>query len=177
MKPVERNYKYAIIGSGASGGILAAGLAQTQEGIIVVEAGKHYTSRDFPMDQYNLGRLYWKSALQFTHDFGVNLTRGLAVGGSTIVYQALFDEFPDYVWDRWRKKSGVPFFDRKQMDPYYHKVLGSFRTEVLPESLQNENARIFLAGMSAIGYRTRPLRRAHRNCRHDEGYNCIDSHE
>ncbi len=168
------SYKYAIIGSGAAAGIVAAKLSRTRDGIVVVEAGKHYTARDFPMDQYNLGRLYWKSALQFTADFGTNLTRGMAVGGSSVVYQALFDEFSEDVWERWRRKSGVPFFSSKEMSTHYRDVLGGFHTEIIPEARQNENARIFTAGMSALGYRTRRLRRAQRNCRPEEGYNCID---
>ena len=47
---VDRTADVCIIGSGAGGGVLAARLVAAGLDVVMLEAGGHYTRRDFDLD-------------------------------------------------------------------------------------------------------------------------------
>lgn len=79
-----------IVGAGAAGGVLAKELAEANIGVVVLEAGPHWSpERDFVSDELGARQLYWReprvTAGTDPIELGANVT-GRGVGGSTVHY-------------------------------------------------------------------------------------------
>ena len=71
-----------IIGSGAGGAMLAAGLAQQGLDVIMLEAGPYKQRPDFNMNESQaFANLYQNRGLQATDDMSISLLQGSSVGG------------------------------------------------------------------------------------------------
>jgi choline dehydrogenase-like flavoprotein len=112
--------------------------------------------------------------VELNKDASIGLLRPKAVGGGSIVNQALLDRFDDDALDSWRATSGVPFFSRAAMDPWYDAASRQVAIRTVPEEHANGNGRIFRDGFAANGYRCAPLERAQLDCRFEDGNCCIE---
>jgi len=91
-----------IVGSGAAASILAHELARTGRSILVLERGPYVPRSTMTEDEVQmLTRLYSDGALQLTKDFRFQVLQGRAVGGSTVVNNAVCIDPPDAVLERW----------------------------------------------------------------------------
>jgi choline dehydrogenase-like flavoprotein len=97
-----------IVGSGAAASTLAHELARTGRSIVMLERGPHVERKDIVEDEARmLARLYSDGALQLTRDFRFQVLQGRAVGGSTVVNNAVCIDPPDAVLDRWNEELGA----------------------------------------------------------------------
>jgi choline dehydrogenase-like flavoprotein len=165
-------YDYVIVGAGIAGGMVADQLTRAGKDCVVLEAGEHFRSGDFPLSATQQSRLFWAQGMEFTSDGRLFIVRGKCVGGSSVVNQALLDRLPDFVWDRWRRRSGVSFLSYQEMNPVYDRLLGDgfFEHRVLQVSQRNRNALLFADGMARKGWRIKSLHRAQADCKG----NCMD---
>jgi choline dehydrogenase-like flavoprotein len=93
-----------IIGSGAAGAILAHELACTGKSILMLERGPHVERREITEDEARMfARLYSDGALQLTRDYRFQVLQGQAVGGSTMVNNAVCIDPPPDVLDAWKR--------------------------------------------------------------------------
>jgi choline dehydrogenase-like flavoprotein len=93
-----------VIGSGAAGAILAHELACTGKSILMLERGPHVERRQITEDEARMfARLYSDGALQLTRDFRFQVLQGQAVGGSTMVNNAVCIDPPRDVLDAWNR--------------------------------------------------------------------------
>ena len=77
---------FAIVGSGAGGGVAAAVLAATGAKVAVVEEGGHYTRTDFNMQEaWAYPALYQEHGNRATDDLAIMILQGRNVGGGTTV--------------------------------------------------------------------------------------------
>lgn len=163
-----------IVGSGTSGATLAARLTEGGLRVAMLEAGKFHTRDTFPHKQVDApSQLFWSGGIELNTDADIGLLRPKCVGGGSVVNQALLDRFDDEALDAWRKASGVPFFTRDEMARHYERVERDLALQVLPEKVRNRNADIFTKGLEAQGHGWKPLRRAERDCRHEDDNDCI----
>ena len=97
-------YEAIVIGSGAGGAPAAARLAaEWGEGVALLEAGKHFKARDFnQIERDMIPALYAGSGLQGTEDGSVSVLQGRAVGGSTVINDAVCFRPPPELEERWR---------------------------------------------------------------------------
>lgn len=85
-------YDYVIIGSGFGGSVSALRLTQKGYKVAVVEAGKRYTSKDFPNTNWSVRKFLWMPKLFCYGIQRINLLRdvmilsGAGVGGGSLVY-------------------------------------------------------------------------------------------
>jgi choline dehydrogenase-like flavoprotein len=168
-------YDAVIVGAGVSGSFVAAALTRAGMRCVLLEAGEHLTRETYPRTELDAnGTLYWGGGIELSRDAGIGFLRPKVVGGGSVVNQALMDRFDDLAFDAWRAESGVPFFTRRDLDPWYDAVAREIRIQTVPEIHRNGNAEIFRRGFEANGYRCAPLSRAQGDCRFEDGNCCIE---
>ncbi len=174
MSATDHVYDVILVGLGTSGGFLARHLSEAGLRCLALEAGQRFESRSYPNKEVDANaQLYWGGGIELNHDASIGLLRPRVVGGGSVVNGALMDRFDDDALDSWRAATGVSYFDSTSMDPWYTKAEGSIGLEIIPTEWRNRNAEIFRQGFENNGYRYAPLRRAQRNCRYEDGNDCI----
>ena len=167
-------YDYAIIGSGPSGGLLAHHLHNSGANCVLIEAGKLYRKNTFPENEADYSaQLYWGGGMEFDQQAKMVFLRSKAVGGTSIVNQCLMDRFDDIAFNDWNKKSNIDFFTPEKMAPYYEKVENHVQPHTFSEKELNTNAKKFLQGCDAMGYRWDYLHRGQTDCCLEKGNDCI----
>jgi len=174
MSSNSTTYDAIIVGVGTSGGFLAKSLSEAGLRCLALEAGRHLDRHTYPRSEVDANALlYWGGGIELNHDARIGLLRARVVGGGSIVNQALMDRFDDDAFDSWRETSGVGFFSTDAMAPWYEKAESSICLQEIPAEYRNRNAEIFREGFDNNGYEWAPLRRAQRDCRYQDGNDCI----
>ncbi|MDW8334677.1 MAG: GMC family oxidoreductase [Bacteroidia bacterium] len=170
----EKTYDAIVIGSGASGGVAATNLFLAGMDVLLLEAGKRYDRKTFPRTEADYStQLFWGGGLEFSRDARLAFMRGKCLGGTTIVNQCDLDRFDEIAFADWRAASGVDFFSLQAMTPYYDAVEKHLHIHQFTPDEYTENAKQFIRGCDAMGYRWGPLRRGQSDCRLQEGNDCI----
>jgi choline dehydrogenase-like flavoprotein len=171
----DQVYDALIVGAGVSGSFIANTLTRAGMKCAILEAGKDYERETYPRNELDANaELYWGGGVELTSDAGIGLLRPKAVGGGSIVNQALLDRFDDSAFDAWRAESGVDFLTRKDLEPWYDRAANELQIRTVPEEYRNGNAEIFRRGFANNGYRSAPLVRAQGDCRFEDGNCCIE---
>lgn len=91
-KTSQSHYDYVIIGSGFGGSVSALRLSEKGYKVLVIEKGKWFEPKDFPLTNWNLKKWLWLPALKFQGLFKITLFQhvgvlsGVGVGGGSLVY-------------------------------------------------------------------------------------------
>jgi len=169
------SYDAIILGAGVSGSFIAQALTRAGLRCAVLEAGKDFDRHTYPRTEIDANsQLYWGGGIELDKDARIGFLRPKAVGGGSIVNQALVDRFDDNAFDAWREASGVAFLNRAALDPYYDRVAAEIAIRQVPEEYRNGNAEVFQRGFAANGYRWAPLQRAQADCHFEDGNCCIE---
>jgi len=175
MATPDTRFDAVVVGAGVSGSFIAAELTRAGLRTVCLEAGRAFTRETYPRKEIDGNALlYWGGGIELNTDASIGFLRPKAVGGGSIVNQALLDRFDDLAFDAWREESGVDFFTRAAMDPWYDRVQEHLTVQTVPVEWANGNARVFREGFRANGYRYAPLVRAQRDCRFADGNCCIE---
>jgi choline dehydrogenase-like flavoprotein len=167
-------YDFIIIGSGTSGGVLAYYLTKAGAKCLLLEAGKAFSAKTFPNNEMDYSaQLFWNGGMEFNTDVTLAFLRGKCLGGGSVVNQCLLDRFDDFAWDLWRSASNIDFFTSAQMAPHYDEIESQLSIQEIPERHFNRNARLMKEGFEKLGYHWKPLRRGQRDCKIDEGNDCM----
>lgn len=121
----EKIYDYIIIGSGFGGSVSAMRLAEKGYSVLIIEKGKHYSNKDFPLTNWNFKKFFWAPLLgwfgiqKITFFRQVMILSGVGVGGGSLVYANTHmvppDEFfRNSAWSQFGdwKKILLPFYER-----------------------------------------------------------------
>lgn len=153
-----------VIGSGPSGGRIAADLVRKGAKVLLVEAGSHFQAKDFPKPEISSSaQMFWGGGAELSHDARLGFLRARCVGGTSIVNQALLDRFDDLVWDEWKNISGLDF-SASMMDSHYSAVESSMPLQYIPEKAFGKNTKIFLKAFEQKNFGWAALRRAQSDC-------------
>lgn len=95
------------------------------------------------------------------------------MGGTSIVNQALLDRFDEIAWSDWRARSGVKYFDSREMEPYYAAIEANVKIATIPRENYNRNAQTFTHACEKLGYEWKKLKRAQGDCKLEQGSDCI----
>ena len=165
------NSVVVIIGTGASGGVLANELAQKGVSVVALEAGGRYLPHDYVNDEWeSFGQLAWVDPRSTSGDWRVAKDfSGLpawivkAVGGTTVHWAGASLRFQPHEWKAASTYGAIDGatlldwpIDAEEMDPWYTKAedkLGVTRTggrEGLPGC---NNYLVFEKGAKALGYK------------------------
>ena len=165
---------FVIIGSGVSGGRMAHELTSAGAKCILLEAGREFSRKTFPDNEMDYStQLFWGGGIEISSDGHLGFLRAKCLGGTSIVNQALLDRFDDSAWDDWKARSGVSFFNQKDMEAHYQACESSIPISEVPKQFYNRNAHIFTQAFDKEGYGWKALKRAQSDCRLDKGSDCI----
>jgi choline dehydrogenase-like flavoprotein len=162
-----------VVGSGPSGGRIAYDMVRKGASVLLLEAGPHFKTSDFPKSelQYS-GQMFWGGGAELNHDARLGFLRARCVGGTSVVNQALLDRFDSYVWDEWKETSGIELSD-SEMEKHYLAVETSLSLQEIPEKHFGKNTKLFLRAFEQKNLGWTALRRAQKNCDIDQGNDCM----
>jgi long-chain-alcohol oxidase len=156
-----------VVGSGAGGGTAAAVLAQAGLDVVVVEAGRYFTERDFDGAELSgFDRLYVNGGGMASADGGVGLLAAQGLGGTTLVNYTFSFRTPDEVRREWADEHGLTAvagddFDRS-LDAVWERI-GVNAEHSLP-SRRDETIR---EGLDKLGWEWDVMQRNVRGCREE----------
>ena len=168
-------YDAVLVGAGFSGSFIGNALVQAGLRCVMLEAGHDFSRTTYPRTEVDANsQLYWGGGVELTKAANIGLLRPKAVGGGSVVNQALLDRFDDDAFDSWRAASGVAYLTRAELDPWYDTAAAQICVSTVPEQYANGNAAVFRNGFASNGYRCAPLLRAQRDCHFEDGNCCIE---
>lgn len=164
-----------VVGAGIGGSFMAYRLASRGLRVLLIEAGRHYNAATYPRNEMDANStLYWSGGMELDDQARLIILRPKAVGGGSVVNQALVDRFDDIALDSWRKDSGIEWFNSTDLRAYYDRAEAELAIQEIPEKYANGNAVIFREGFKKNGYGYLPLRRAQSDCRYEDGNDCVE---
>jgi choline dehydrogenase-like flavoprotein len=153
-----------IIGSGAGGAVLAAGLAEAGHSVVILEAGSWLTRRDFTLNDADaFAKLYQDRGGRATSDRAITVLQGKSVGGSTTVNWTTCFRTPQRILRHWSEHHGIPL-TAEQLTPHWEAVEARLNIHRWDPAAANSNNRKLLDGCAALSLEAAPLRRNVRGC-------------
>jgi len=163
--PVERSCDVAIIGSGAGGAVLAAGLAEAGLSVIMLEEGSHLTRKDFTLQEADAyPALYQECTTRATSDQAITILQGRSVGGSTTVNWTTCFRTPARILDHWQRVHGIEGLDVDSLAPHFDAVEERLSIREWPGVAANANNAVLRDGCAALGWEAQPLKRNVKGC-------------
>lgn len=167
------NFDLIVVGSGPSGGRIAAHFVKAGAKVLLLEAGPLLRAKDFPKPEIaSSAQMFWGGGVELSTDARLGFLRARIVGGTSIVNQALLDRFDHYAWDEWKNISGIPFSD-EYLRAEYEAVEKSVSLQTIEEKDFGKNTRLFLKAFEQKNFGWAPLRRGQSHCETDKGNDCM----
>ncbi|MEE2829183.1 MAG: GMC family oxidoreductase, partial [Myxococcota bacterium] len=149
-----------IVGSGAGGSVLAAGLVERGLDVVVLEEGGHYTRRDFDGDEGKAySEMYRARGTFATADLSMTIMQGRTVGGGTTVNWTTCFRTPSRILDHWRGVHGVEGLNEVSLTPHWEAVEKRLGIREWPEASANANNKVLFDGCRKLGWEVGPMRR------------------
>lgn len=157
---LELSCDVCIVGSGAGGAVLAAGLAEAGLDVVILEAGGWFTRRDFDLDETRAyPAMYQDRATRATADLSISILQGRTVGGSTTINWTTCFRTPERILRHWQEAHGLQDLQSEALAPHFEAVERRLHIAPWPEELANANNRKLLEGGRALGWEVAALRR------------------
>ena len=154
-----------IIGSGASGAVMAYELARSGAKVVVLEAGPFVRSTEFEEHVSTaLETLYADHGTQANTTGDLAVLQGNCIGGSTVVNAAVCFRVPDQVLDNWATEHGLESLSPETLAPYFDKVESNLSIHRNEPHEVNYNGRLLIEGAKKIGIPAEPTTRNVKNC-------------
>lgn len=169
----EREWDLIVVGSGPSGGRIAADFVKKGAKVLLLEAGAFFRAKDFPKPEIaSSAQMFWGGGAELSTDARLGFLRAKCVGGTSVVNQALLDRFDDYVWDEWKSLTGI-HFSESYLNSDYEAVEKSMSLQTIPEKAFGKNTRLFLKAFEKKNFGWAPLRRGQSHCDVEKGNDCM----
>ncbi|WP_205698724.1 GMC family oxidoreductase [Conexibacter sp. SYSU D00693] len=155
-----------VVGSGAGGGPVAAGLAEAGLEVAVLEEGGHHPSGTLTARPRDMStRLYRDGGQVVTVGTPpIVLPLGRGVGGTTLVNSGTCFRTPAAVLDRWRSEHGLEALDATTVASLFTRVEEAIGVRQVTPELAGDNAAVVRRGAEALGVSGRHLFRNARGC-------------
>jgi len=163
---VDVSCDVCIIGSGAGGSVLAAGLVQRGLNVVMLEEGGHRTREDWKVLQESISypMLYQEQGTRATADLAITVLQGRTVGGGTTVNWTTCFRTPARILEHWERVHGVVGLDEASLTPHWEAVEERLSIAPWREEWVNPNNRTLLEGARALGWHNEILRRNVKGC-------------
>jgi len=154
-----------IIGSGASGAVVAYELARQGAKVVVLEAGPYMPSERFTerlIDSFHT--LYEDGGNQSNKSGDMVVLQGACVGGSTVVNAAVCFRAPDEVLSSWGRDHGLDNLSSETLAPYFERVERHLHIHPNGPHEINRNGRLIADGARKLGIPSGPASRNIKHC-------------
>ncbi|MCB9664598.1 MAG: GMC family oxidoreductase [Alphaproteobacteria bacterium] len=150
-----------IVGSGAGGAVVAAGLAEAGLDVVILEEGSHLGRRDFTLHEGDAyPAMYQERGSRATADAGITILQGRSVGGSTTINWTTCFRTPERILAHWARHHGLDGLD---LDAHFAAV--EARLSIAPWPVEpNANNSKLREGAEALGWSWEVLRRNVNGC-------------
>jgi len=165
-KKISLKTEICIIGSGAGGAVAGFFLAQAGYEVTILEAGHFHPpgSQEGKSETHIMATLYEKSAMQMNASQDVMILQGRAIGGSTLVNQAVCYRLPEQIADKWTMDHQVEGKTLADLSQYYEKVEKVITPKITPEQFLNENNKIAMRGFKENKWNNGYMKRNTSHC-------------
>jgi len=161
----ERACDVAIVGSGAGGAVLAAGLAEAGLDVVMIEEGGAYTRADFTLQDEDAFRtMYQDQGLRQSSDGAIAVLQGRNFGGGTTVNWTTCYRTPPRILEHWQRVHGLDGLDEASLAPHFEAVERRLNIHLWSEVPSNRNNQIILDGAAALGWEAARTRRNVKGC-------------
>jgi choline dehydrogenase-like flavoprotein len=169
-EPLRLDADVAIVGSGATGGVVASELAGAGRSVVVLEAGPFVDEATMPANELDgFDRLYLNHGLLTSWDSSVTLLAGSTVGGGTTVNWMTSIRPPDEVREEWARDHGIDGWDGVEGDADHDAIEGDLG--VTPAVTWGPKDAAILRGAEELGWRAAPIARNTAGC--DDCGSCL----
>ncbi|MBI5511978.1 MAG: GMC family oxidoreductase [Deltaproteobacteria bacterium] len=172
-----------IVGSGASGAVVAAELAEAGQKVVVLEEGGHHLPAAMgAMRPSESLRHVWRAG-SMTAAIGIgdspviNVMMGRAVGGSSLLTGGVCFRIPEHKLVHWSTTLGLTELTPAKLEPYFDAVERAIHVETVPETARSRSTVLYEDGARKLGYRLTPLRRNTRGCEGRSKCNFVCPHQ
>ena len=159
-----------VVGSGASGAVVACVLAEAGQSVVVLEDGPHVKPREYgAMRPSESMRHLWKDGgTTFAIGLGdspmINLTMGRCIGGSSVLTGGICYRTPEFVLDEWATRHGLTDLAPARMEKCFEAVEEEVFVETVPVEMRSLSTVKFGEGAAKLGYPLKSMRRNTRGC-------------
>lgn len=159
-----------IVGSGASGAVVAAELASAGQRVLVLEEGPHVppavTETLRPSESL---RTVWReggmtAAIGLGDSPVINVTMGRCVGGSSVLTGGVCFRTPGAVLDTWVGERGLSGLSEQALEPFFEDVERAIHVETVPAEMRSRSTALWAQGAERIGATIHPTRRNTHDC-------------
>jgi choline dehydrogenase-like flavoprotein len=160
-----------IIGSGASGAVLARELARDGRSVLVLEEGGHFTPDEYGAmpPSHAVRHLMREAGLSAAVGLGdtplISVLAGKCVGGSSVVTGGVCFRIPDEVIHEWTHALGLEEMSAERLEPHFREVEEICHVETVPEHMRSRSTELFVEGAANMGIEMKCLRRNTTGCR------------
>lgn len=162
-EPMVLEADVVVVGSGAGGGVVAAGLAKAGRSVVVLEAGPFIDETAMPTGELDaFDRLYLNHGLLTTWDGSVTMLAGAAVGGGTLINWTTCLPAPVWIREEWSRDHGIDELVGGRWDEDVAEIeaeLGVAESTTIPP----KDAAI-MRGAAVLGWEAWPSRRNAGGC-------------
>lgn len=159
-----------VVGSGAGGAVLAAGLVEKGFKVVMLEEGGYFARDNFKLNEGDAYfNLYQDRGTRGTADLAVTILQGRSVGGSTTVNWTTCFRTPKRILKLWEERFGVEGLSYDTLVPHFEAVEKRLGIQEWPLGRVNRNNQILVEGCQTLGWEVNALRRNVRGCA-DSGY-------
>jgi long-chain-alcohol oxidase len=176
-EPEELRCDVVVVGSGAGGGCVAAGLAKAGLDVVVLEKGRFRPEASFDhLEPEAVSDMYLYGATLATSDLGVLIVAGSTLGGGTVVNYTTAFHTPDFVLREWARQTGIQAFVDGEFRASLDEVAA--RVNVNTDSSTPGRRDVLMEeGLQKLGWDVDVLPRAVRECTQDDqcgycGFGC-----
>ncbi len=159
-----------VVGSGASGAVVATELASAGLKVIIVEEGPNIPSAKLGQMRVSESiRHVWRDgaftiAIPLGDTPAINVTMGRGVGGSSMLTGGVCFRIPDPVLDTWERELGLVEYTPKKMEEFHAHVEKAIHVEEVPKEMRSIGTNLFAEGAAKIGLTVESMRRNTKGC-------------
>lgn len=168
--PQELDCDVVIVGSGASGAVVAATLSAAGQRVIVLEEGPYIDQNQHArMRPSESMRHLWRdagmtAAVGFYKSPVINVTMGKGVGGSSVLTGGVCFRTPGWVLNNWVHDKGLKELSEDAMRPWFEQVEKRIHVEEVPVSMRSKATTLWGEGAEKMGGELLANHRNTKNC-------------
>jgi choline dehydrogenase-like flavoprotein len=160
-----------VVGSGASGAVVATELAESGQRVIVLEEGAHVPHAEYGKMRVSESlRHIWRDggmtiAIPLGDSPAINVTMGKVVGGSSVLTGGVCFRLPGRILHEWQRHHGLPEYTEESMEEATQAVERHCHIETVPTAMRSRATTLFDEGARKRGFELKPLRRNTKDCK------------
>jgi choline dehydrogenase-like flavoprotein len=166
---LELSADAVVVGSGASGAVVARELSRAGLDVVVLEEGGYHSPQEYARFRptETLRHMLRLGGAQVAVGVGdtptISVMSGRTVGGSSTVTGGVCFRIPPHVLSRW-SELGLRGYSEADLEPCYQAVEREVGVCEVPTSMRSRSTALFAQGATAKGFAIKPTRRNTSGC-------------